>query len=210
MGAAAAAVAAAPPAAESGRWLSRFGLGGGSSADRVAAKHGAVVPRARSDGGSKSKKAAKKSTGFLARFHQRDNDDGVVGGGTRTDAKARRRSSLTAGTAVTVSRLRAMDPSAKLFRCRRLLPAAPQATDGGRTKQASAQLYPGRFLLVLGDSIVCVRGRGTPRWPLGRGADALTLTSIEKSIMGAPASLRRDRDACSLSPCHRGARDARD
>ena len=62
--AAAPAAVAATPAAESGRWLSRFGLGG--SAERTPAKHGAG---AASEG--RSKQAAKNGPGFLARFRQR-------------------------------------------------------------------------------------------------------------------------------------------
>ena len=186
--AAAPAAVAATPAAESGRWLSRFGLGG--SAERTPAKHGAG---AASEG--RSKQAAKNGPGFLARFRQRDEGGGGGGGGgdggARAEAKERRRSSLTAGTAVTVSRLRAMDPRAKLFACRRLLSSAPQPTDAEQTKptkRASAQLYPGRFLLVLGDYIVCVRGRSTPPWPLERGADAPTVALIEESIPARVAS----------------------
>jgi hypothetical protein len=162
----------------------------GGSAERTPAKHGAG---AASEG--RSKQAAKNGPGFLARFRQRDEGGGGGGGGgdggARAEAKERRRSSLTAGTAVTVSRLRAMDPRAKLFACRRLLSSAPQPTDAEQTKptkRASAQLYPGRFLLVLGDYIVCVRGRSTPPWPLERGADAPTVALIEESIPARVAS----------------------
>tara|TARA_B110000208_G_C11776996_1_gene432400 strand:- start:491 stop:2593 length:2103 start_codon:yes stop_codon:yes gene_type:complete len=165
----AAALKATPTEAESG---GRRGGGGGGwfSRFRVGGKGSDAMEEDSSDAGTPPLEKEKKG-GIFSRIRSRSTSTGTEGDSDTTPQEGKGRwrpnlrklrksisssAQLEAGVTVGLRRLRAMDPSSSIFRCRRVLQTTRvRATEGAATRgegdempkaSRKARLYPGRYV----------------------------------------------------------------